>query len=62
LSGKRSSAIADIFASSSSSVGASAAAGMSSQCSFQTAASRSQAAEIVKITGFPMLAPSVSRP
>ena len=44
-----------IFASSSSSVGASAAAGMSSQCPVQTDASLSHAAEIVKITGLAIL-------
>jgi hypothetical protein len=48
--------MAEIFASSSSSVGASAAAGMSSQCPLQTEASWSQAAEIVKMTGFDMSA------
>ena len=37
---------------------ASAAAGMSSQCPLQTEASSSHAAEIVKITGFDMSAPS----
>jgi hypothetical protein len=54
LSGNRSSAIAEIFVNNSSSVGASAAAGMSSQCPLQTDASSSHAAEIVKITGFDM--------
>jgi len=48
--------MAEIFASSSSSVGASAAAGISSQCPVQTEASSSHAAEIVKITGFDILA------
>jgi len=38
-------------------VGAAAAAGMSSQCPLQTDASSSQAAEIVKITGFDMFTP-----
>src|SRR4029077_17264641 len=47
--------MAEIFASSSSSVGASAAAGMSSQCPVQTDASLSHAAEIVKITGLAIL-------
>jgi hypothetical protein len=60
--GQKSSAIAEIFANSSSSVGASAAAGMSSQCPLQTEASSSQAAEIVKITGFDMFAPLPTAP
>ena len=47
----------EIFASNSSSVGASAAAGMSSQWPLQTEASSSQTADIVKITGFDMQAP-----
>ena len=50
--------MAEIFANSSSSVGASAAAGMSSQCPLQTDASWSQVAEIV-ITGLDMPAPSL---
>jgi hypothetical protein len=47
---------------SSSSVGASAAAGMSSQCPLQTEASWFDAAEIVKITGFDMFAPLAPAP
>jgi hypothetical protein len=43
--------IAEIFSRSSSSVSASAAAGMSSQCPLQTEASSSRLAEIVKMTG-----------
>jgi hypothetical protein len=43
--------IAEIFSRSLSSVGASAAAGMSSQCPLQTEASSSRLAEIVKMTG-----------
>src|SRR5262249_38066618 len=43
--------------SNSSSVGASAAAGMSSQCPLHTEASSSQAAEMVKMTGFDIGAP-----
>ncbi len=54
LSGSTSRAMAEIFANSSSRVAASAAAGMSSQCPLHTDASSSQAAEIVKITGFGM--------
>ena len=46
--------MADIFASNSSRVGASAAAGISSQWPAQTEASRSQIAEIVKIVGLVM--------
>jgi hypothetical protein len=48
------SAIGEIFASSSSSIGASAAAGMSSQYPLQTDASWSQIAETVKIAGLDM--------
>src|SRR5882672_7507778 len=54
--------MAEIFASNSSSVGASAAAGMSSQCPVQTNASWSHAAEIVKITGLDISNPPISYP
>ena len=49
--------MADIFTSSSSRVGASAAAGISSQCPAQTPASLSHTVEIVKIKGLVMLQP-----
>jgi hypothetical protein len=57
LSGNKSSAIAEIFSSNSSRVGASAAAGISSQCPLQTNACWSQAAEIVKMTGLDIASP-----
>ena len=53
--------MAEIFASSSSSVPASAAAGISSQCPVQTEASSSQVAETVKITGLDTAAPLLMR-
>ena len=54
LSGATSSAISEILYRSSSSVGASAAARISSQCPLHTFASASQIADTVKITGFVM--------